>query len=440
MGTTGDRSRIRGLPWVKVSTALKGHPKLGALRRALGSDPRTVEYLLWFWAYVGEYHRDGNIPESEVPDHLEAACLWSGDRGKLVEALVETGWLDRTRRGGGRARYAVHNWRRWSGGTADELDADAERQRRKRAELREVRPEDVHPQRERERETERKKKEEASTPAASLSAPKPSPGDDDPSPPGSGATPPDATAKAPEQPSLPLGPVPAPEQAPPHATKAKPCPPPNGAPALSEFEKALDEAYLKAIGEPYLRTKRTTIRDRARLKELREGGVTDAAILARWRDTLGTRSGFYAVRTLAALAARWGDLAPDRASIDRPTATPEDLVEREGLRLIETAHASGAASVELPEPPNEDVQELWGERCLLRRVRPEGTPEEDWPKHLDVYAAQQAAAAAERAAKAKALKDAAVGRVVGLGAARKWLNSAPPTNGAGNPVEGEEPL
>lgn len=82
------------------------HPKVYLLAEALKvKRPAALGYLQLLWDFTADYAPHGDV--GRYPDtRIEAALDWGGRKGKLIDALVEAGWLDRhTER-----RLLVHDW------------------------------------------------------------------------------------------------------------------------------------------------------------------------------------------------------------------------------------------------------------------------------------------------------------------------------------------
>lgn len=78
------------------------HPKIYDLMQALDlpirSRPIVIGYLELLWHFTAEFAPQGDIGKYS-DDRIEGAMDWNGKRGKLIEALVKSGWLDRGRAG-----------------------------------------------------------------------------------------------------------------------------------------------------------------------------------------------------------------------------------------------------------------------------------------------------------------------------------------------------
>lgn len=83
-----------------------GLMKFKRLQRVLGETKRgTVGLLELLWIET-----IGNCPDGDIgrfsDDEISIMCDWEGDAAAMIEALVETGWLDRSEK----YRLVVHDW------------------------------------------------------------------------------------------------------------------------------------------------------------------------------------------------------------------------------------------------------------------------------------------------------------------------------------------
>lgn len=86
----------------RISIGLIGHHKTKRLIRSLGTDAAWRLVCLFVWATV-------NRPDGDLSglrdDDLEAAVDWTGARGQLVAALLDSGFID-----GATGAYRIHDW------------------------------------------------------------------------------------------------------------------------------------------------------------------------------------------------------------------------------------------------------------------------------------------------------------------------------------------
>ena len=88
---------------IRLAVSFRGHRKRKRLRLLLG--PGSTDRLIDLWIATAMNHPDGVLRGMDVTDiALEAG--WEEDPQKLVSALMECGFLDRTENGA----YALHDW------------------------------------------------------------------------------------------------------------------------------------------------------------------------------------------------------------------------------------------------------------------------------------------------------------------------------------------
>jgi len=86
------------------------HPKVGRLLRELGLNLRNtataIGHLELLWHFAAEFAPRGDIGKYD-DEQIEGALHWHGKRGKLIQALTTSGWVDAH----DQCRLAVHDWR-----------------------------------------------------------------------------------------------------------------------------------------------------------------------------------------------------------------------------------------------------------------------------------------------------------------------------------------
>jgi hypothetical protein len=80
------------LPWIKVHSNLRRHPKAMALSDAVEQDHAWC-YLVALWAWASEFCPTGVISVRGIPRLVEREAGWTGQQGALFDAMVQTGWL-----------------------------------------------------------------------------------------------------------------------------------------------------------------------------------------------------------------------------------------------------------------------------------------------------------------------------------------------------------
>lgn len=88
---------------IRVDTTFKDHRKRKRLASLCGSD--GVLALIDFWLATAETHPTGELNGMDELD-IELDANWTGERGKLVAAFLDCGFVERTDKGG----FRVHDW------------------------------------------------------------------------------------------------------------------------------------------------------------------------------------------------------------------------------------------------------------------------------------------------------------------------------------------
>lgn len=104
---------------IRLSIAFNNHRKRKRLVRLLGFGAEV--YLIDLWLRVAVDKPSGHLAGWDEED-IADACGWMGDSKKLVDALVETQWLERDEEG----EYAIHDWcehQPWAYKVNDRADA-----------------------------------------------------------------------------------------------------------------------------------------------------------------------------------------------------------------------------------------------------------------------------------------------------------------------------
>lgn len=116
---------------IEVHRTLLTHPKVRRLVRALGfkypdGTPQTIGHLCMLWLWCADHAKGGSLDGLDAQDIADAAC-WTDDPEKFMDALVETGFIDRTPDGD-----TIHDWQDYSGKIISAKDRDRQRVRQKR--------------------------------------------------------------------------------------------------------------------------------------------------------------------------------------------------------------------------------------------------------------------------------------------------------------------
>lgn len=91
------------MPYLNLDVDFFDHPKTRRLIGLLGKGSEAVP--LRVWAYVGKYHAaDGKLADYSAQE-IETIVGWWGTAGRMVDALIQVGFLHQVDGG-----YQVHDW------------------------------------------------------------------------------------------------------------------------------------------------------------------------------------------------------------------------------------------------------------------------------------------------------------------------------------------
>ena len=88
---------------IRLATSFKGHRKRKKLKRILGIGAEV--YLIDLWLTVAMDCPEGVLVGWDEDD-IADACEWGGDPKELVDALIESHWLEKDSDG----EYILHDW------------------------------------------------------------------------------------------------------------------------------------------------------------------------------------------------------------------------------------------------------------------------------------------------------------------------------------------
>ena len=112
------------MAWIESHQAVGGHPKTKKLARLLGvSLPAAVGHLHYLWWWALDFAQDGNLSKYDAYD-IKDATLWDGDESTMLEALMETGFIDETDEG-----LFLHDWAEYAGKLLERREKDRARKR-----------------------------------------------------------------------------------------------------------------------------------------------------------------------------------------------------------------------------------------------------------------------------------------------------------------------
>jgi hypothetical protein len=129
---------MAGLTWIELAIDLPRQDKSVLLGRKIGEPSKGWIYrvALWLWAAdqcpEGRVTRDSSVThaDDEVMSLLEFGMGWTGEPGVLFRACVECRIIDVEP-----DAYVVHGWAEYAAAHVAKKRKDAERQRKRRAEL-----------------------------------------------------------------------------------------------------------------------------------------------------------------------------------------------------------------------------------------------------------------------------------------------------------------
>lgn len=128
------------MAYIESHQAIGRHPKTLRLARRLGVSKHEaigVIHMLWWWCL--DYAPDGDLT-GFGDDEIAMATEWPGEPAGLVDALVESRWLDRGA-DGQPLILLVHDWEEYGGKLVQRRRANAKRMRDARADT----PDDAPP-------------------------------------------------------------------------------------------------------------------------------------------------------------------------------------------------------------------------------------------------------------------------------------------------------
>jgi hypothetical protein len=119
---------MAGLPWFELDTDFSDGPKIAALKARL-REPLADAYVARLYAYCYKHVRDRFEPDVAA-EVLESAVKWRGRRGRLFDALMQVGVLERDA-----GKVVVHGVAERLAPHVASLVAAAARQKRRRAKV-----------------------------------------------------------------------------------------------------------------------------------------------------------------------------------------------------------------------------------------------------------------------------------------------------------------
>ena len=129
------------MAWIESHESLPSHPKTKRMCRLLKVTPVVaVGHLHFFWWWAMNHAQDGLL-DKYSSDDIADACSWDGDSELFFNALVQSGFVERTN-----DSHYIHDWFDYAGKLIALRQKDAERKRNSRGKKveSEGNPEDIH--------------------------------------------------------------------------------------------------------------------------------------------------------------------------------------------------------------------------------------------------------------------------------------------------------
>jgi len=93
------------MPWIESHQELERHPKTLDLMNQMGWDlDTTIGKLHRFWWWCVDYAEDGDLRKHNDSRLSAAVGVLPGDSKRFIEAMVQSGWIDRE------PYFRVHDW------------------------------------------------------------------------------------------------------------------------------------------------------------------------------------------------------------------------------------------------------------------------------------------------------------------------------------------
>jgi hypothetical protein len=119
------------MAWIEVHQSLRGNKKLSKLCELLSirSEAHAIGYLVCLWMWALDNAPDGNLEGISDKIIINASAYKGTKKIYFVDALIESGFINRER--------ALHNWLEYAGRLLERRKANADRMRVARRKARE---------------------------------------------------------------------------------------------------------------------------------------------------------------------------------------------------------------------------------------------------------------------------------------------------------------
>ena len=113
------------MAWIQVEQNIINHKKtLRAIRLLNISKITLIGHLNFLWIWAIDNIPDGIFPKEDIIV-IEDACLWEGEEGAFISALVKAGFIDECSTG-----FSIHNWDEYGGKYAEQRERRSEANKR----------------------------------------------------------------------------------------------------------------------------------------------------------------------------------------------------------------------------------------------------------------------------------------------------------------------
>ncbi len=96
------------MPYLNLDLDYFTHPKTSRLVGLLGRG--AAELPIRLWAYCGKHHSESGNLTGYSAQEIETVVGWWGGTGKMVEAMLNVGFLDKIENG-----FRIHGWKEHAG-------------------------------------------------------------------------------------------------------------------------------------------------------------------------------------------------------------------------------------------------------------------------------------------------------------------------------------
>ena len=112
------------MSWTRVDTGLRDHRKVRKLARSLKIEQaHALGLVVNFWLFALNNWGKGYV-EKEA-EEIAHACVWNGDPGALVSAMLEAGFIKE--QSDASNYYVIHDWDNYGGKYIKQVERNRDR-------------------------------------------------------------------------------------------------------------------------------------------------------------------------------------------------------------------------------------------------------------------------------------------------------------------------